>query len=119
MRKQTYFQIQSVYLNFRSPQVKQLLNFLKKHINLSSDTVISLGCGVAAEFQHLTHKNKIGIDQDPSMIDFCKSTHKHSTFICANHILYADKLKKDGGRDLCYKIRCGCCEVKGKDSHPG
>ena len=89
--KEEYFAINSEDLQKRTAQIKELLSSL----NISSvDTAVSLGCGTAAELPLIKAKNKIGVDHNPSVIDFCKETHK-AEFVCSDGFSYLDKLNNE------------------------
>jgi len=87
LSKEDFFAVQQDYLKFRTPQVKNLLDFLNKHISLKGESLLSIGCGVAPELPLLKNNFpiRIGIDHNPSIIDFCKSTHSEQ-FICTSYL---------------------------------
>jgi SAM-dependent methyltransferase len=93
-----YFEYHSKYLPKRTEQVRALLSTLSDRVNLAGNTVISVGCGVASEFSLLDFKQKIGIDFNPRLIEFC--TKKHiADFVCDNYMAYFESLD-DNSVDL-------------------
>jgi hypothetical protein len=100
--REEYFRIQKEYLEFRKPQIKVLFDQLQRHISLDGDNVVSIGCGVAPEFLFLEHQNKVGLDHNPSIIDFAKSTHD-ATFYCMNYMEYLESAE-DHSIDLILAI---------------
>ncbi len=92
-----YFAVNRHYLDSRKTQLFSLFDFLRKKIELRGDVLLSVGCGVAADLELLApqFRHPIGIDTNPSLIDFCKSTHPRSEFHHTNHVLFFDSLKDD------------------------
>ena len=93
-----YFEYHSKYLPKRTEQVRALLSMLSDRVNLAGNTLISVGCGVASEFSLLEFQNKIGIDFNPRLIEFCQSKHM-ADFVCDNYMPYFDSLD-DNSVDL-------------------
>lgn len=89
--------VQQNYLEKRIREIHTLFDFLAPSIKFQGDKVISVGCGTGAEFTVLAEKfkQKIGIDQDSAIIDFCESVHKNTQFIFANYLLYAQKIENN------------------------
>jgi|SRR3989344_6164434 len=92
-----YSYIQQDYLQKRILQVHSLFDFLAIYGKFQGKKMISIGCGTAAEFKVLCENfaEKIGIDQDSAIIDFCKSIHKKTSFICSNYLTYIKKIEND------------------------
>jgi len=82
------------YLQMRIKQVKSLFAFLQNHITREAECIISVGCGVAPEFDLFAAKVKVGIDHNPSMVDFCKRT-RQGTFVYSDAIGYLGTLHNE------------------------
>ncbi|PIN75055.1 hypothetical protein COV18_04825 [Candidatus Woesearchaeota archaeon CG10_big_fil_rev_8_21_14_0_10_37_12] len=86
MDKKTYYAHNDELFKLRAEQLHGLFNFLNNHINLTGQIVVSVGCGVAADLHLLKgrYSQKIGIDANSSVIDYCKK-QQHAKFIHARH----------------------------------
>ncbi|MBW3018952.1 methyltransferase domain-containing protein [Candidatus Woesearchaeota archaeon] len=93
-----YLDYHSKYLPKRTEQLRSLFQMLNGKISLSGNTVVSIGCGVAAEFPLLDFSTKIGVDFNPTLILFCKQKHE-GDFVCENYMAYLDGLE-DSSVDL-------------------
>jgi hypothetical protein len=103
--KEEYFAVNEEYLGFRKAQVESLIDFLKRHIELKGELFVSVGCGVAADVAVLSdHFTRlIGIDHNPSIIDFCNNVHKNHSFYCDNHMSFLEK-QEDGSIDCIFAL---------------
>ena len=83
------------YLPKRRAQLESLFSFLNFN---SGSSVVSVGCGVAAEFSVLDFSRKVGMDLNPVLIMFCKEVHD-AEFFCGNYMTHFSNIP-DGSVDL-------------------
>ncbi|MEA3399310.1 MAG: class I SAM-dependent methyltransferase [Patescibacteria group bacterium] len=98
--KEEFFSRQKTILNKRKNQINSLFEKINKHISISGDKVLSLGCGTAYEIIILKENfNKVcAVDINNSIIDFCKEEYfckEYSgvDFVCENNLIFLENQK--------------------------